>query len=389
MTSTHDPDRTESVRQLSRRSFLAVAAGSVAGCSLGNDPLAGMPTSTMAATAEGELRRTWRVPAEDVRHRRTWMAWPSSWAIWGNWLPGIQQDIALIARTVARYEPVVMLASDAGAARKARRLCGRNVRVIGSITVDDCWLRDSGPIFRTWRTGSLGALGLGFNGWGAKQIHANDAEVARQVARRADARFERADIVGEGGGVECDGDGTLMATESCWINDNRNPGKTKAQIERELLAEYGAKKMIWVPGLRGEDITDNHIDATSRFVKPGVVMVQVPPPSRDDIWAHDAREQLRILSRSKDARGRRLTVIEMAGPGEVRSSSRSFLDSYVNFALVNGAVITAQFGDQDRDRSCRKTLRDAFPGREVVQLDVDRLHRGGGGIHCVTQQEPA
>ncbi len=180
-----------------------------------------------------------------------------------------------------------------------------------------------------------------------------------------------------------------MATESCWINDNRNPGKTKAQIERELLAEYGAKKMIWVPGLRGKDITDNHIDATSRFVKPGVVMVQVPPPSRDDIWAHDAREQLRILSRSKDARGRRLTIIEMAGPGEVRSSSRSFLDSYVNFALVNGAVITAQFGDQDRDRSCRKTLRDAFPGREVVQLDVDRLHRGGGGIHCVTQQEPA
>ncbi len=149
MTSTHDPDRTESVRQLSRRSFLAVAAGSVAACSLGNDPLAGTPTSTMAATAEGELRRTWRVPAEDVRHRRTWMAWPSSWAIWGNWLPGIQQDIALIARTVARYEPVVMLASDAGAARKARRLCGRNVRVIGSITVDDCWLRDSGPIFRT------------------------------------------------------------------------------------------------------------------------------------------------------------------------------------------------------------------------------------------------
>ncbi len=389
MTSTHDPDRTESVRQLSRRSFLAVAAGSVAACSLGSDPVAGTPTSTMAVTAERELRRTWRVPGEDVRHRRTWMAWPSSWAIWGNWLPGIQQDIALIARTVARYEPVVMLASDAGAARKARRWCGPKVKVIDSIPVDDCWMRDSGAIFRKARNGSLGALGLGFNGWGDKQIHANDALVAGRVAKRASARFEVAGVVGEGGGIECDGDGTLMATESCWINDNRNPGKTKARIERELLAEYGAKKMIWVPGLRGKDITDNHIDATSRFVKPGVVMVQVPPRSRDDIWAHDAREQLRILSRSKDARGRRLTVIEMAGPGEVRSSSRSFLDSYVNFALVNGAVITAQFGDQDRDRSCRKTLRDAFPGREVVQLDVDRLHRGGGGIHCVTQQEPA
>ncbi len=317
------------------------------------------------------------------------MAWPSSWAIWGNWLPGVQEDIALIARTIAHYEPVVMLARDRAAARKARRWCGPNVKVIGTIPVDDCWMRDSGPIFRRARSGSMGAIGLGFNGWGDKQIHANDELVARRVARRASARFEVASIVGEGGGIECDGDGTLMATESAWVNDNRNPGKTKRQIERELLAEYGAKLMIWVPGLRGKDITDDHIDATSRFVKPGVVMVQVPPRSRDDAWAKDARQQRRILSRSKDAKGRRLKVIEMAGPREVRSSAHGFLDSYVNFALVNGAVITAQFGDRDRDRGCRQTLGDAFPGREVVQLNVDRLHRGGGGIHCVTQQEPA
>lgn len=389
MTWTHDPERTESVRQFSRRSFLAVAAGSLAACSLGSDPLAATPTSATEEITERDLRRTWRVPGEHVRHRRTWMAWPSSWAIWGNWLPGIQQDIALIARTIARYEPVVMLARDADAARKARRLCGRNVRVIESIAVDDCWMRDTGPVFRKAKRGSLGALGLGFNGWGDKQPHANDALVARQVAARAGARFERSGVVGEGGGVECDGDGTLMATESCWVNDNRNPGKTKAQIERELLAEYGAKKMLWVPGLRGKDITDDHIDATSRFIKPGVVMVQVPPRSRDDVWAEDARQQRRILSRSTDARGRRLAIIEMAGPREVRPAARSFLDSYVNFALANGAVIAAQFGDEDRDRACRKTLRQAFQGREVVQLNVDRLHLGGGGIHCVTQQQPA
>ncbi len=368
-------------RQLSRRTFLAVAAGSLAACTVSETPV--------AAAVDDELRRTWRVPAEDVRHRRTWMAWPSSWAIWGNWLPGIQKDIALIARTIAHYEPVVMCARDRDAARKARRWCGPNVKVIDTIPVDDCWMRDSGPIFRQARNGSLGALGLGFNGWGDKQVHANDELVARRVARRASARFEIADIIGEGGGIENDGDGTLMATESSWINDNRNPGKTKRQIERELLAEYGAKSMIWVPGLRGKDITDDHIDATSRFVKPGVVMVQVPPRSRDDVWAKDARQQRRILSRAKDAKGRRLKVIEMAGPREVRSSARGFLDSYVNFALVNGAVITAQFGDRDRDRECRQTLREAFPGREVVQLNVDRLHRGGGGIHCVTQQQPA
>jgi agmatine deiminase len=317
------------------------------------------------------------------------MAWPSSWAIWGNWLPGVQHDVALIARTIARYEPVVMLARDAHAARQARRHCGNRVRVIDTVPVDDCWMRDSGPVFRQARDGSLGALSLGFNGWGERQIHAHDAEVARRVAQRASARLEVAGIVGEGGGVECDGDGTLMATESSWVNENRNPGLTKGQIERELLAEYGAKKIIWVPGLRGKDITDDHIDATSRFVRPGVVMVQVPPGSRRDVWAEDARQQRRILSRATDARGRPLKIIDMAGPREVRSSSRSFLDSYVNFALTNGAVITAQFGDRERDRECRQTLRDAFPGREVVQLNVDRLHRGGGGIHCVTQHQPA
>jgi agmatine deiminase len=208
------------------------------------------------------------------------------------------------------------------------------------------------------------------------------------VARRVDARFERAALVGEGGGVECDGDGTLIATESCWVNENRNPGLSRRQIERELLVEFGAEKMIWLPGLRGRDITDDHVDATSRFVRPGVVMVQVPPRSRDDAWARDARQQLRILSGSRDARGRRLEVIEMAGPREVRSSYPGFLDSYVNFALANGAVVTAQFGDRERDRACRHTLREAFPDREVVQLNVDRLHKGGGGIHCVTQQQP-
>lgn len=388
MTRREDADRIwdGSARPLSRRTFLAVAAGSLAACSVGGPPVTATATDS---APRRELQRKWRVPGEDVRHRRTWMAWPSSWAIWGNWLPGVQHDVALIARTIARYEPVVMLARDAHAARQARRRCGDRVTVIDTVPVDDCWMRDSGPVFRLARNGSLGALSLGFNGWGDRQIHADDAEVARRVARRTSARLEVAGIVGEGGGVECDGDGTLMATESSWVNENRNPGLTKGQIERELLAEYGAKKIIWVPGLRGKDITDDHIDATSRFVSPGVVMVQVPPDSRRDIWADDARQQRRILSRAKDARGRPLKIIDMAGPREVRSSSRSFLDSYVNFALTNGAVITAQFGDRERDRQCRQTLRDAFPGREVVQLDVDRLHRGGGGIHCVTQHQPA
>lgn len=368
-----------SVRGYSRRAFLGVAAGAVAGC---------VSHSSGVSAGPAETSRMWQVPAEHVDHRRTWMAWPSSHAIWGRWLTGIQKDIALIARTIARYEPVVMLARDADAARQARRWCGNRVRVIDTIPVNDCWMRDTGPVFRFDEDGSLGAVGLNFNGWGGRQVHGKDHKVARRVADRAAAEFERAGVVGEGGGIETDGDGTLMATESCWVNDNRNPGKTRDQIEAELLAQYGAEQMIWFPGVRDRDITDDHVDATSRFVAPGVVMVQVPPRGRQDVWAEDARQQREILAESTDARGRSLEIIEMVGPREVRSTYRGFLDSYVNFALADGAVITAQFGDEDRDRACRRTLREAFPDREVVQLNVDRLHEGGGGIHCVTQQEP-
>lgn len=361
-----------SAGSLSRRAFLGVAAGAAAGC-------------VAASAGPG---RTWQVPAEHVEHLRTWMAWPSSRAIWGKWLSGVQEDIALIARTIARYEPVVMCARSRDAAEQARHECGSGVRVIDSIPVDDCWTRDTGPIFRFSVERDLGALGLGFNGWGRRQVHRKDRLVARRLAARVGADFERADVVGEGGGVENDGDGTLMATESCWVNDNRNPGKTRDQIECELLDVFGARRMIWFPGIRGRDITDDHVDATSRFVSPGVVMVQVPPRSRRDVWAEDARQQREILSEATDAHGRRFEIIEMAGPREVRSSYRGFLDSYVNFAFANGAVITAQFGDRQRDDACRDTLRAAFPDREVVQLNVDRLHEGGGGIHCVTQQQP-
>ena len=175
-------------RELSRRAFLGVAAAAVAGCS------AGATGQDDAAPQRIEFGRAWRVPAEEVEHRRSWMAWPSSKAIWGRWLPGVQNDIALIARTIARYEPVVMCARDADAARRARRWCGPRVKVIDDIPVDDCWMRDTGPVFRLSKGGDLGALGLGFNGWGGRQVHGKDSRVARRVARRVDARFERAGV---------------------------------------------------------------------------------------------------------------------------------------------------------------------------------------------------
>ncbi|GAB2719521.1 agmatine deiminase family protein [Kitasatospora kifunensis] len=329
-----------------------------------------------------------RVPMDDVPHTRTWMSWPSRKSVWGRQLRGVQEDIALIARTIARYEPVVMCAPDDYSVEEARLACGPSVYVIGSIPTDDLWMRDIAPVFRRDGRGGLQAIGLNFNGWGRKQVHTDDAYVAENLARLNGLPFIRTDFVGEGGGIETDGDGTVMATESSLVNKNRNRGWSRDDVEAAVLDAYGADKMIWVPGIKGKDITDDHIDVTSRFVRPGLVLVQLPPDGRGDVWARDAREQFDILSAQTDARGRRLEVIRVEGPDTVRSRRSDFVDSYLNFHVVNGAVIAAQFGDGYKDAAARQTLAAAFPGRDVVQLDVDRLMAGGGGIHCSTMQEP-
>ncbi|MFE4516570.1 agmatine/peptidylarginine deiminase [Kitasatospora sp. NPDC056783] len=329
-----------------------------------------------------------RVPADDVPHARTWMSWPSRRGVWGLRLGGVQEDIALIARTIAEFEPVVMCAPDDWTAGKASARCGSGVEVITDIPTDDLWMRDIAPVFRRDGYGGLDAVVLNFNGWGDKQVHHDDARVAERLAARRGLRHTYADFVGEGGAVETDGDGTVMATESSLVNKNRNRGMSRDEIEEAVLDAYGADTMIWLPGIKGRDITDDHVDVTSRFVRPGVVMVQLPPPERTDPWARDAREQFAILSTATDARGRRLEVIPVHGPDTVRSRKSDFVDSYLNFHLVNGGVITAQFGDAHKDAAAREALATAFPGREVVQIDVDRLMAGGGGIHCSTMHEP-
>ncbi|MFD3682535.1 agmatine/peptidylarginine deiminase [Streptomyces sp. NPDC058613] len=369
---------------IGRRRFLAAAGITAAAAAL--------------AAAEGRARAlalpaaaagTFRVPIEDVRHTRTWMAWPDSTSIWGGTLGGVQSDIALIARTIAKYEPVYVCANSASAA-KARSMCGSTVTVVTIIPVDDCWMRDSGPVFRTDGAGGLDAVGLNFNGWGRKQAHAKDNLVAGRIAAYVGVPFTSAGLVGEGGAVEQDGAGTLMATRSSLINRNRNPNTSQAQIEAALRTAYGASKVIWFDGVVGQDITDDHVDATSRFLAPGKALVQMPLASDNDVYARDARQQFQILSGATTAGGARMTVEKLQGPDydRIRSTNPDFLASYANYYVCNGAVISGQFGDAAADAAARATLTRLYPGRVVERLNIDRLGAGGGGIHCVTQQQP-
>ncbi|WP_432082816.1 agmatine deiminase family protein [Streptomyces sp. WAC 04229] len=368
-------------RGLNRRGFLAAAGLTAVG--------AAAATAARGWAGSPEAAGTFRVPAEDVRHTRTWMAWPDRTAIWGSDLSGVQADIALIARTVARYEPVVMCANSAAAA-KARSMCGSTVTVITSVPVDDCWMRDTGPVFRTDGSGGLDAVGLNFNGWGNRQNHARDALVAERIAAYVGVPFTHADLVGEGGAIEQDGAGTLMATRSSLVNRNRNPGRPESELARAMCDAYGAAKVIWFDGVRGQDITDDHVDATSRFRAPGRALVQMPLASDNDAFAKDARRQYQTLSTSETANGTAMTVARIQGPDydRIRSTDASFLASYANYYLCNGAVVSAHFGDTAADRAAKAALARLYPDRVVEQLDIDSLGAGGGGIHCVTQQQP-
>ncbi|OKI54447.1 agmatine deiminase family protein [Streptomyces sp. MJM1172] len=375
-------------RTLDRRGFLTAAGLTAAGAALaavGGEAFAAARPAARAAVAAGGFA----VPLDTVRHTRTWMAWPDSSAVWGRKLAGVQANIALIAKTIAKYEPVVMCANTAGAA-KARGACGSAVTVITSIPVDDCWMRDSGPVFRTNGAGGLDAVGLNFNGWGNQQTHAKDSLVAARIAAHVGVPFTTAGFVGEGGAVETDGAGTLMATRSSIINPDRNPGLSQERIEAAMCAAFGASKVIWFKGVLGRDITDDHVDATSRFLAPGQGLVQMPLPKDTDAWSNDARQQHQILSTSTSAQGGPVAVTRLQGPDYdlIRSTDPNFVGAYANYYVCNGAVIAPQFGDGRADAAARATLQRAFPGRTVEQLDIDALGSGGGGIHCVTQQQP-
>ena len=182
-------------------------------------PRAAEPSPDHAAGDDLVPNRPW-VDRDESPHQRTWMSWPSSKAVWGRRLRGVQQDIALVARTVARFEPVLMCAADESAAAAARAACGPAVEVIASIPVDDLWMRDTGPVFRRTAAGGLDAVGLNFNGWGRKQTHDRDRLVAGAVAAHERLAFGTAAFVGEGGAIETDGDGTVLATESSLVGDS-------------------------------------------------------------------------------------------------------------------------------------------------------------------------
>ncbi len=344
----------------------------------------GLAVPSMAAAPE-----SWHMPDEGDPHRATWMSFGANEDVWGRrLLKPVREHLASVARTIAAFEPVRMLVNEEDH-DLAARLCGNPVQLEVQ-PVDDLWMRDTGPVFvRDSASGQWAGVDFNFNGWGRKQEHEHDAEVAGYVTSAAGVRRLSTRLVLEGGGIEVDGQGTAIITESCVLNANRNPGLGKEACEAELKRLLGLRKIIWLPGIAGRDITDGHTDFYARFASPGIVVAGLD----EDPGSYDravTRRHLEILKQATDARGQRLRVEVLRGPDSVRRKLETpeFAAGYINFYVCNGAVIAPQFGDSRADGNARSLLQELFPRREVVQLDIDAIAAGGGGIHCTTQQQP-
>ncbi|HEY1315033.1 MAG TPA: agmatine deiminase family protein [Steroidobacteraceae bacterium] len=327
------------------------------------------------------------MPAEWAAHSGCWMGWPQREALWHGHMEAARDDYAKVAQAIAQFEPLTMLAAPEHAA-DAQARCGAKIRVL-AVPLDDSWLRDSGPTFVLNAAGERAAAVFTFNAWGAK-FHPfdQDAALGAKVAELASARVFKSDLVIEGGGFLSDGEGTLITAESCVLNANRNPGWTKAQADAELRSMLGVEKIIWLPGDISDDSTDGHVDGYVAFTRPAAVLCESVADPDDPRFAIMA-ENRKVLETETDARGRRFELLPIpeAPRTAVPAGEDIYCRSYVNFYLANGAVIAPLYGIAE-DAAARDALQRAYPKLRVVMLELRDLFRGGGGIHCITQQEP-
>jgi agmatine deiminase len=337
-------------------------------------------------TSEAQVRTAVRLPAEWEPHERTLMGWPCRRELWGETIELARLDNAAVANAIAAFEPVTMIANPGHDASQARAACAAAVDVV-ELPLDDSWLRDSGPIYVYGEGGANGELGrrlavhFRFNAWGEKfKPWDHDAAVGALIARRLGDEVLRAPIVLEGGSIAADGDGTLLTTEQCLLNANRNPGLTREQIEDALRSHLGVHRIVWLGhGLLEDRDTDGHVDLIAAFIRPGQVLLQTVPELNAN-YGHCEENRARLAAAGID-------VVELPCLPYAEIAGEQVAVSYLNLYLVNGAVIVPVTGSAT-DADALAIIAGAYPGREVVPVPGTVLAYGGGGPHCITQQVP-
>lgn len=339
-----------------------------------------MPGSRMTEAAP-RVRR----PGEFEAHERTWMAWPHRRDLYGARLEPMQAAYAEIARAIAGFEPLAMVVHPEAAAG-ARRLLGSGIELV-ELAIDDCWIRDSGPTFVIRGDGGLAGVSWRFNAWGGKHAPYDlDNTLADRILAREGAAVFPSFLFAEGGSLACDGEGTLICTETSLLHPNRNPGLSRGWVEKELKRVLGLDQVIWLPGDPLDAETDGHVDGMCCFVRPGVVMFEYNPDPQN-LHGRILADNLEALRGARDARGRTLEVIPIPEAYDATATSAVFARSYINFCLVNGGVIMPSYGTAS-SREAVEAVKRAFPDRAVVEIDVNAIAPGGGAIHCITQEQP-
>lgn len=326
-----------------------------------------------------------RMPAEWEPHDRCWMMWPCRKNFWPD-LAKTKRHYADVANAISRFEPVSILINSEDV-QEARSLLSNAVEIVPA-KIDDSWARDAGPNFLIDNNGNLAGSTWQFNAWGEKVLpFDNDNRVGNLILEHSNARNFVSAMVAENGGITVDGEGTVITTESCFLHTNRNPGWTKQEVERELCRTLGAEKVIWLPGNDGEFETNGHVDGIAQFVRPGVVLMETSFDP-DHPWYEVFTENYAALEGQTDAKGRPIEIVLIEDGHGTEILNNRYCISYINSYLANGAVIMPGYGIAADERA-RKVYSRLFPNREIVQIDIRHIAVGGGGIHCITQQQPS
>lgn len=345
----------------------------------------------MTWTPESPAARGYRMPAEWEPHRATWLAWPRDPLTWINGVDRAENVFVAMVRALSAGEVVELLVHDeATRERVAERLAEEGIantrlHVAGHV---DSWVRDYGPTFLVNdTTGERLGVDWTFNAWGDKyETLKQDDRLGAFICEAAGVEHLRVDAVMEGGSIEVNGRGTVLTTEQCLLNANRNPSMDRAAIEQLLLDHLGATKVLWLAdGIEGDD-TDGHVDDLTRFVGPRTVVTAVEEDERSPNHA-PLRENRKRLASMTDQDGRPLEVVELPMPAYEDDDEGALPASYANFLIGNEAVLLPVFDDAN-DARAQRILEELFPDRRVVPIVSNDLIVGMGSCHCLSQQEP-
>ena len=334
------------------------------------------------------------MPAEWEQHKCCWMQWPhdnpefNSYAEVPTWS---HFDIekgriawSNVANAISNFEQVKMIVHPNNIVNSSK-LLNEKIEILSFVN-DDAWARDSGAIFLLNKEKKLGGVDWEFNGWGKFSPYDSDNKIAKFMIEEAKATYFKNDMILEGGSIHTDGEGTLLTTEQCLLNKNRNPELSKEQIEKNLKDYLGVNKIIWLKNGTDEG-TDGHVDNIACFVAPGKILA-LSCLDKHDSFYDQINENLEILKTSVDSRGRTLEIIELEMSYKRLIPNDDEPSSYINFYIANKGVVMPSFDDEKADKNAKNIIQETFPDRKIVAINGIDISMGGGNVHCITQQQP-